>query len=265
MHGARFKEHAKTDVRTRLYQFEKDTRQIWVCWSMFENADILLSAGGPVTLVNVVGGERTLTPLDGKITVSVGEMPVYFVADKAVLSSVSEIARKDQVIADSESEFGGPEVSSAWSYFYVGNNKTGTAAYDPGQVKPMSWLASPGDWDDLWSGPGKYFCVSAGGAHPATLDGGQGWAIRRWTSTVDGRVHVMIKTGTGAQGDGCGFKVFIDGEEAYSKLLGPKSKDAANFSPVVKKGARIDFITTPGEGTDTNYDSAGFRIQVLTP
>lgn len=265
LYGATFKQHVATDVRTRLYQFDKPSQQVWVCWSMFDNANIQLTAGGPVTLVNMVGGEKKLSPVNGKVTVSVGELPVYLVAAKGIVSGVSEAPRSDTVISDSEHEYGGPDTKSAWSYLYEGNDKTGSTAYDPGAAVPMQWTPSPGDWADLWSGPGKYFNVGASGAQPGGVSGGQGWAIRRWTSTVNGKVHIVARITTGTQGDGCGFKVFVDGKEMFSKLLPAKGKDTIDLIQEVRTGTKVDFVATPGPGTDTSFDNAGYRIQILTP
>lgn len=265
LYQAQFRAHVKTDVRTRLYEFAQRDRQVWIAWSVFENATFQLKANGPVTMVNVVGSEKRLTPENGTIAVTVGEMPVYLVASDGTVSSIAEGPRKDSVIADSESEFAGPQVKNAWSYWYIGNDKKGSLAYDMDKLRPMSWEPSPGDWADTWSGPGKWYTVSAGGAAPSAIEGGQGWSVRRWTSTVDGPVHILAKLTTNTQGDGCGFKVFIDGKEVYSKLLGPKMKETVDLQPTVQKGTRIDFVVTPGPGTDANYDNGGFRVQVLTP
>jgi len=264
LHHATFLQRAKTDVRTRLYAFEKEKQQLWIGWSMFETANLQITTRKPVALIDLVGGEKTLTPVDGRVTVTVDETPVYILADKGAAASVAEMPRRDTMIADSESEFGGPDVTNAWSYLYCGNNKTGTAPYDPGQAIHMTWKPSPGDWADTWAGPGEWFNHSAGAGQPGVIAGGQGWAIRRWTSTVDGPIHVLAKLTTSVQGDGCGFKVFLDSRELYNKLLPVKAKDTIDLALTVTKGARLDFVATPGPATDTSYDVAGFRIQILT-
>ncbi|MCX6981067.1 MAG: hypothetical protein WCK55_15560 [Verrucomicrobiota bacterium] len=42
---------------------------------------------------------------------------------------------------------------------------------------------------------------------------------------------------------------------------------AANFSFVasIGVGAKVDFVLTPGPGTDVNYDYVDFRVQVSAP
>lgn len=259
-----FKEHVQTDVRTRLYRFDKERQQVWIAWSSFEKTALSVAASRPVTRINLTGGETQLAPVGGKLTLPLDELPVYIVADNGTVSAISEVPRRDVMIADAASEFTGPDVTNSWSYWFFANNRAGSAPYDPDKAQPMQWTPSPGDWDDIWSGPGKWFTVGAGSAQPNVVSGGQGWAIRRWTSTVDGPVHVLAKISTAQQGDGCGFLVFIDGQPAYSKLLPAKQKDTLDLSPVVHKGTRIDFIATPGPATDANYDVAGFRIQILT-
>jgi len=76
--------------------------------------------------------------------------------------------------------------------------------------------------------------------------------------------YFPISSRTSREEYGCGFKVFLDGRELYNKLLPVKAKDTIDLALTVTKGARLDFVATPGPATDTSYDVAGFRIQILT-
>lgn len=265
LHRATCAGRAAADPRSRLYRFSSPARDIWVGWSMAGTATLAVTASAPVTVVDLMGGERSLVPKDGLATVVLDDMPVYLVADRGVIAGVAEIPRSDAVIADSERDYAGPGSSSAWSYLYCASNRDGTAAYDPARAKAMAWTPSPGDWADTWNGPGRWFCIGRDVQQPGVVDGGQGWAIRRWTSPIAAAIHVRCSISTSAKGDGCGFKVFRDGAELASKRLSAAAKDAIDLAMAVEPGTRLDFVATPGPATDVDFDLAGFRIQVLTP
>ncbi|HOF18081.1 MAG TPA: glycosyl hydrolase, partial [Phycisphaerae bacterium] len=264
-HRAKFARREATDSRTRVYRFDKPGETLWVCWSTFETAELVLSAGGPVRRVSLVGGDETLAPTGGKIRVPVGETPFYLVAGEGVVTAVAETPRNDEVLADSARDFSGTQGAGGWSYFYYVSNQDGSAPYQPEKVQPMKWLPSPGDWADMWTGPAKWYTISAGGAQPAVLDGAQGWTVLRWTSDTDGPVHLIVKLRRGRNGDGVGCKIFLDGKEIHSKHLPPGATESIDLTPTVHKGSRVDFVVTPGPALDSNHDSATLRATILTP
>jgi len=253
------------DVRTRLYQFASTKQRFWVGWSEVETASLEITTSAPVTLVDIVGGETVLTPVGGKVILALDEDPVYIVTKAGVTAAVRELPRSDRVVIDSDRAFGGPGVSTDWSYHFCANTKNGDGPYDPDRLQPMTWAPSPGDWADTWTGPGKWFTLGAKDGQVGVIDGGQGWAVRRWTSTLDGSYRILAKLRTSGKGDGCGFKLFVDGVEKDAQLLPANATGSIDLTLELKHGMRLDFIITPGPGTDVNYDSAGCHIQILTP
>jgi hypothetical protein len=262
---ARFEKRVATDSRTRVYQFERGGESLWVCWSTFEQAQLTFTASGPVSLVNIVGGEKQLTPVNGVISVTVGDTPFYVVADRSTVSAVADVPREDEVIADSTRDFSGQQGQGNWTYGYFASNRDGSAPYDPAGVQPMKWEPSPGDWGDTWAAPGRYFSLSEGGSSPSVINGGQGWTVLRWTSDRSGVVHIVGKVERGTGGDGVAVKVFLDGQELFSKMILPNAHAEIDLSPTVNKGSRVDFITTPGPGMDASFDATGYAVTILTP
>ncbi len=257
--GARFVQREKTDDRTQVYRFENATQTVWVCWS--EVGTARMNFAGPIHRLSIVGSELPATSGD----VTFGTVPTYVAAGKGMVSAVKETPRSDELIADSLRDFSDVQGKAGWSYLFAGNDKTGSAAYDPEKPAPMSWLPSPGDWADAWTGPGKYFTLTEEGGSGGVLNGGQGWAVLRWTSDRTGPIHMIAQPHAPTQGDGAGVKVFADGKELFSRLLTTNSSADIDLLPTVAKGTRLDFVITPGPATDTNYDLVRWKVSILTP
>ena len=252
------------DSRTRVFRFDKAGETVWVCWSMVRTADLVFQAGSPLTKINMVGGEETLPLQDGKVTVQVGDEPVYIVAKGA--ASVTESPRSDKIIADSIAGFSSQQGGNGWSYAWYASNGDGSAPYNPDGLQMMKWLPSTGDWFDSWAGPGQWFKLSEVGAQPSAGNGGQYWAVRRWTSTFDGPVHVVGDVDhDDPHGDGIGCNIYLDGRQIFSRLIPAKGRENIDLNLTVKPGSKLDFAITPGPGTDANFDSSGFHASILTP
>ena len=266
LHRAQFVRREATDSRTRVYRFDKDDRSVWVCWSTFGPAKLAFAASEPLRVVDMVGGEQELKPVGGQVEVPASDPPVYVVGAKSAVTAVRELPRKDEVLADSVRDFSGTQGQGNWTYGYCVSNRDGSAPYAPGDVKPMFWEASQGDWDDRWQGPGQWFSIGEAGASPAAKGSGQMWTVRRWTSDTAGPVHIVASVKHGQpKGDGVGCKIFLDGKELFSKLVAPKSSIDIDLSPTIQKGSRLDFVITPGPGIDSNFDATSCRITILSP
>jgi hypothetical protein len=271
LHHAKPVRREATDSRTCAYRFERDGRDIWVCWSTFEATGLNFKAAAPVRVVDLVGGVRQVAPQAGQVTVTAADVgasgfPVYVVAERGVVTAMTEVPRKDQILADSVWDFSGQQGKANWTYGYYGSNKDGSAPYAPDKIELMNWVPSPGDWEDRWFGPSQWFCISQGAASPAAINKGQGWTVRRWTSDRSGLIHVVGHAGHGdTHGDGVCVKVFLDGKEVFTKLLSHKSETNIDLNATVAKGSRLDFVVTPGPGVDASYDATGFRVTILTP
>ncbi len=263
LYGTRFVQREKTDDRSLVYRFEGPAQTVWVCWSSTGTAQMRFA--GPVRRFDIVGSEIAAPAGGGATEVGLDASPIFVVADKGAVTGVTETPRSDQLIANSLRDFSSEQGKNGWTYNYIANNPTGSAPYDPAKVAPMSWLPSPGDWADVWTGPGKYFTLGEEGGSGGVINNGQGWAVLRWTSDRNGPVHITATPRAPEQGDGIGVKVFADGKELFSQLLPVKTTANIDLTATVAKGTKLDFIVTPGPKTDTNYDQVNWKISVLTP
>ena len=224
-----------------------------------------MNFAGPIRRLNLVGSVMPAASGGGSSSVTLDATPIYVVADKGAVAGVTETPRRDQLIANSLRDFSGEQGRGGWSYHYIANNRNGSAPYDPANIAPMRWLPSPGDWADVWTGPGKYFTLGEEGGSGGVINSGQGWAVLRWTSDRDGPVHLAAAPRAAAQGDGIGVKVFTNGKELFSQLLLAGATATIDLTTTVVKGTRLDFVVTPGPATDTNYDSVDWQVSILTP
>ncbi|MCL1887590.1 MAG: hypothetical protein FWF96_01805 [Kiritimatiellaeota bacterium] len=85
--GAKFVERADLGSKfTYALLFDTHEGPVWVCWAV-QPAAIAFNANAPRKLVDIMGAESTLTPLNGQITLSLGEDVVYYRGnDKPVAS-----------------------------------------------------------------------------------------------------------------------------------------------------------------------------------
>ena len=259
------KGHEAVDSRTNVYHFERNGQGIWICWSDVDTANLIFQTQAPLREINVVGVEQKLTPANGQVALKVDDQPVYIIADKAAdVASVSETPRADQIVADASTGFSNEQGQNGWNYYTYTSNADGSDPYDPGKVQPMTYSVLPGDWGYNWVGPGMWYNITSDQTQPSSADGNQLWTVRRWTSTVDGDLHLRGELTRGSGGDGNGCKIFVDGQQVYAKLIPANGDEKVDQNITVKKGSLVDFAVTTGPSTDTNYDALGFKMTILT-
>ena len=265
LHHTQFVGQEATDSRTRVYHFQRGSQSIWTCWSDRDTGQLVFSVNGPVRSVDLVGGETELKPVNGKITVTAGNFPVYVVAGNGLITAVAEVPRQDTIIADSAGDFSDEQGKNNWNYLYYLSNLNGSAHYDPGKSEAMRWEPILSDWEERWVGPSQWFGISESGGHPAVIKRNQAWAIRRWTSDRSSPVHIIANAKVGKESaDGVGINIYHDDKELFAKLLRPGASVDIDLTTTVAKGAALDFAITPGPGINTVSDNTGFRIMILT-
>lgn len=253
-----------TDARTRVYLFGQGNAEVRVAWSTAPPSRLVLTTDTPVTVVDVMGESRVLTPTAGRLELTVDANPVYL---RGNISALRETGR-DLLLADSAGDFSGSqgEAPGTWSYGIYGGNP---ARYDPAAWQPMTWTRNT--WGYQWQSPYPYSKIDEGGAHPSAGNGGQPiWAVRRWRSPLAATARITGQaTRIGDGGDGTGVKIFVDGLEIFSQLLGAPGggpKDASfDLRVPLRAGATVDFAVTPGPGVDMNFDATEFRAQITVP
>lgn len=255
------------DSRTNLYHFERNGQGIWVCWSEVGTTSLIFKTKSPLRQVNFIGGENKLTPDgNGEVSLPLDGTPYYIIADKAAdVASVKESPRPDTIVADAETGFSGEQGKNGWSYDMYTSNGDGSAHYEPDKAQPMTWGVIAGDWGYSWNGPGQWYNITADGSQSSSSGGNQLWTVRRWTSNTDGDLRLAgVVSRPDPNGDGVGFKIFVDGQQVYSKMIPPKGDDKVDQKITVKSGSQVDFVITPGPGNDTSYDATSFKMTVST-
>jgi len=74
--GAAFQKRETTDPHTFIQRFTKDGQAILVCWAT-EPAHLAFKADQPAVVVDMMGAEQTLTPVNGEISLTLDDAPVF--------------------------------------------------------------------------------------------------------------------------------------------------------------------------------------------
>ena len=244
--GATFQGRMPTSLSVYAMRFQKGGEQVISLWSQFP-ATVALEGSGSVKAVSVVGTPITINPA----AITIGPSPIYLSGN---VTSISELL--NPVLADSRSGFGKNQGENGWSYGYA---ELGSAdPYFPDAFQHMEWRIWRSD-NYRWIVPGGEFPFGGQDSlHPS--DGA--WAIRRWKSNTTGLVTLTGQLARGGGGDGVGIRIFVDGQEVYSRVLEPD--EAAEYSVPnvqVSVGTKIDFAVTAFGTSD--YDATIHTSTVL--
>ena len=267
---ARFlrRETTAGDVYSML--FEHPAGDVRVMWSTAP-ASLAVRAKGPLLLTDLMGRERTVTPINGEIRLALTDTPIYLRGAVEALPpvAVSDDARLGTLLADSAQQFSDTQGKDHWYYgFYEaaavgkGAGPAAKGSYTTPAFQPLPTYRL-NDWEAEWAGP-PWLSINRTGMHPAAAKGRPLWAVRRWLSTVDGLVHVAGQLRRGAKGDGAHARVFVDGREVFARLLGGgQSLHAAiDLDVPVHVGTKIDFTLDPGPGTNFDFDGTRFVVTI---
>ena len=76
------------------------------------------------------------------------------------------------------------------------------------------------------------------------------WAVRRWISTVEGKIWIRGLYGDDSDhcGEGAIVQVLVDGEEVFSSaVVNGQATRAYEIEASVKTGSTVDWVVKPGE------------------
>jgi hypothetical protein len=266
--AAEFQRREKTDSRTRIYLFKTGNVQCRVAWvtddtRSTDDAGTLafFKSEQPLRVTEVDGREYSVVPVSGEASLRLTSTPVFI---KGPVSSVRE-KRSNIVLTDSASAFSGSQGANGWYYGY----------FVPAKSRPqedkfvrLAWLYD--NWAHYWGGSSvPHLKVEREGAHPGLLDGqAAAWAVRRWQSTVEGRIGISGHFVRAAdEGDGTEAHIIVDGRPIYVVDVGgpdkPKRVDFA-VDAIVHKGSTVDIGISPrpANSTDVNYDATGVYVTI---
>jgi len=250
--GAKFAGREASSKYTRAYvmKFRNEKNEdVRVCWATFPSK-IEIATSKPVTVVNMVGEERTVNPDAGKIVFDLTGDVVYL---KGEIQGVKEIEPEEKIIASSVDDYGKTQGLNNWYYGYF-EVKDG----NPSDFKEMKVVETM--WGENWGGPQKYLGINLGGAHPEN----NVWAVHRWKSTYTGKAVVSGTCSIGKKGDGAELILLNNGKEIFRKHFGgsePEKIDL-NVETDLAEGALIDICISPFKSTE--YDATNYDLMIKT-
>jgi hypothetical protein len=169
-------------------------------------------------------------------------------------------------LADSEADFSGTQGEAGWQYGYWNASDDDDGAYAPADFLPFAaefWINGAWDWPD---GNPPWTQLGRTGGHPnATPNGPLHWAIRRWTSPIEGTVRIEGSLANpSAEGDGVVGRIFVDGMQVFEAAVDGQTVPVSIDVPVLE-GSIIDWAIDPGPAHDDTGDNSVFTAQVDRP
>jgi hypothetical protein len=235
--------------------------EVRVMWSLSPRS-MPVEARGRLTVVDIMGEEETLQPVNGRVTLRLSDAPVYVRGPVDALPAPDPAAAK-ALIANSDDDFSDTQGKGNWHYGYFESGAT-PGEYSPAGFKPfLNFVIT--DWVRQWSGAPPYLRITDDDQHPGVSEGHQVWAVRRWVSPYSGAVRIRAKFArASSDGDGTGVRVFVDGKPLFAQLLGGGQPVSATFEKVitVRRGTILDFCVDPGPGTNIEYDGTAVKVLV---
>jgi hypothetical protein len=238
--GALYRARFTSSPSTYAYWFTKGTTKIAALWS---NLPVVvdLSTASPVTVVDLVGNSRTLTPdATRNVRITLTRDMQYVVGP---VGSIKEI--NNTLLADSLSGYSNIQGKNGWYYGY--------AAVGTTNLVNLPWA--------IWGGSNyrwgsTYPFITSEHMHPETSA-----AVRRWVSSYSGNVSLEGKMVLGAGGDGVEARFYVDGVEIYRKLVPAGQTVQYSVPATIAIGSKVDF--TINRVASQSYDATGFEARII--
>ncbi|MEF2247403.1 CBM96 family carbohydrate-binding protein [Paenibacillus sp. IITD108] len=96
--GAQFEEKESVDAPIHSYRFSKDGQPVRVVWSN-ESMIIQMASSNPFEVMNMMGNVEQYTPVNGKVTLSLGSEPYYVLGEVDDISVETSITISGAAIA----------------------------------------------------------------------------------------------------------------------------------------------------------------------
>lgn len=262
--GAQTITREPTDPRTHVYRFARDSDQTHVLWAPDGPvpATVDLADGGVLT--NLVGTAQSLPA--GPSTLTLDENPQYL---RGAVRSISA-PRPDILLADARADFSADAAAGPWEYgAYPQPSGARSSAIDAVAADALVQLVPRANaWahyfgDPRWPG----LRVGADTLHPWGTKDAPVWAVRRYRSAEAGRLWVRGSFSRKGRGDGSGALILLEGKTVFEAQLAPGGARRADFDLRldVPRGARLDFVVTPGPARNITDDAVGLRAWLSRP
>ncbi|HEY5894268.1 MAG TPA: hypothetical protein VIT91_13670 [Chthoniobacterales bacterium] len=246
------------DVYSML--FKRGDDEVRVMWSLAP-CELPVKTSKSLTITDLVGGIRTVEPKKDSVTLSLTDTPIYVTGPLTDLPPEKKEA--GEVIANSDEGFSSEQGTDGWSY--------GTFETPPGgSYDPAAWTPLPKYnvtiWGYEWLGSGRYPFITPANAHPAsTKDQKQIWAVRRWTSNLEGKLRIKGEFSRPTSGDGTTARIFVDGKEVWSQQVGGGKPNTVkcDVRTQVKTGSLVDISIDPGPTLDMSNDATMTNVTLI--
>jgi hypothetical protein len=247
--GAPFIKKETTPANVYSMLFQRTTGvQVRIMWSTASNISVTL--GGVTGAVDMLGN-----PLGSSGAYTLSDAPIFIEGNVKGVPAPS--SPYEVLLTDSAADFAGVQGHKGWTYGYI----DGT-----GPFTPMPSYTS-NLWNYFWTANFPYLSVTAVDMHPS-LDGSTNVsAVRRWTSSLSGLVHIVGDFQGTTQGDGVGATILLNGNSVLARqLIGAANPQARYFDLYenVSAGSTIDFAVDVGPASNMNFDATNFSVQILT-
>ncbi|HTB80903.1 MAG TPA: glycosyl hydrolase [Opitutaceae bacterium] len=224
-----------------------DGTEVRVLWAL-KPATVNLS--GYACMISMVGKQ-----LGAPATFALTDQPVF--VEGSLRGLPAPAADTETALTDSDHGFTGTQGQNGWSFgSFIGSGTN---------FQPMITYTVT-DWTEIWSNQYAYNDVTPGDQHPSLTSGWPVSAVRRWTSTVEGTVHITGSFQCGEGGDGVGVRILVNGLPLFRKLLGHGQAISYGFDFLqpVHIGTTLDFAVDPGSGTDITDDATTMTATILS-
>ena len=262
--GLRFVRRESGDPRARIYVFADHDHEISVAWATMPGATYDIASDRPVQLVTMMGGEKSVAPQNGRVSIPLDQNPVYLVGGAAPLSRP---AYSGSIIgASTVDDFSLEQGAKGWSYGAIvrpdGPLKVGDTV-----AEPLERL-QPSETGDAWKFPGNpTLKIKANMMHPGRSHQIAAYAVRRWTSPAAGPVRVSGTVQVNdKKSDGVTFAILVNGRVAYVAGLGGESdthKTDFDLPLALTSGATVDFAVGPGASGGINFDATNLSAVIV--
>lgn len=223
--------------------------QVRVCWAL-EPSAFVLRTDQPLIITDLMGGKRTMSPVDGVVRLPVGPEVVY------VQGTVKQVVPVDdgwRALAATDEDFSATQGGQGWHYGY----RHGLS----GDFRPLEWRRTYWDWRWASSEHGILQQTRDGCEPEGTIE--DPWYVdRRWVCAHDGP---LVLSGdfsvTDVRSDGVDVHVLVDGVRLWSQVIAGGETIQMRVPVTMRAGGTLDLLVGPHRATA--YDACHFDLRVL--
>jgi hypothetical protein len=184
----------------------------------------------------------------------------------AVMAALAALAApaRAQVLADSACGFSPVQGLYGWSYGYYDGPYTSASFKPMTEFDGQAWFAHKGSyWTQLFDEGGHpNGRITTPPSQPV-----EQWAVRRWTSPLDGTVMLSgnyAKIAVTCGGVGSVGHILVDGTEVWTQSVAAGDTTGVNYTLTVPvhTGSVVDFAIGPGPNSTDYCDTSRFTARI---